>query len=278
MHGKIGDYALLGDTQTAALVSRGGSIDWMCLPRFDSPACFAAILGGSEHGYWRLAPETASAARRCYRGDTLVLETDYEGPEGAVTVVDAMPPADDGTVRLVRQVIGRGGRVPMRMELVPRFGYGLHTPRLERSGPDLLAVCGLHALRVAGPVPVTVRDGAATASFTVTGRQRVPFMATWHLAHQPPPPPAVPEDLIGACERWWRAWADRCTYQGEWRPAVIRSLLTLKALTYGASGGMVAAPTTALPEAIGGTRNWDYRYRSVRQCAGLQAGGEGGRA
>ncbi len=267
MHGKIGDYALLGDTQTASLVSRDGSIDWMCLPRFDSPACFAAMLGGSEHGYWLLAPATGAAVRRRYRGDTLVLETDYEGPEGAVTVVDTMPPAVGGTVRVVRLVIGRGGQVPMRMELVPRFGYGLHSPVLERSGPDLLAICGLHALRFATPVPMTVRSGSATASFTVSGRQRVPFMMTWHPAHQPPPPPAAPEDLITAGERWWHAWAERCTYEGEFRPAVIRSLLTLKALTYGASGGMVAAPTTSLPEAIGGSRNWDYRYCWVRDAA-----------
>ena len=267
MHGKIGDYALLGDTQTAALVSRDGSIDWMCLPRFDSPACFAAMLGGSEHGRWLLAPTTAAAVRRRYRGDTLVLETDYECPAGAVTVVDTMPPAVGGTVRVVRLVIGRGGQVPMRMELVPRFGYGLHTPVLERTGPDLIAVCGLHALRFATPVPVAVKNGSATASFTVRDQQRVPFMITWHPAHQPPPPPAAPEDLITACERWWRAWAERCTYEGEFRPAVIRSLLTLKALTYGASGGMVAAPTTSLPEAIGGTRNWDYRYCWVRDAA-----------
>ena len=202
MHTKIGDYALLGDTQTAALVSRDGSIDWMCLPRFDSPPCFAAMLGGSEHGHWLLAPTTAPPVRRRYRGDTLVLETDYECPEGAVTVVDTMPPAVGGTVRVVRLVIGRGGQVPMRMELVPRFGYGLHTPALERTGPDLLAVCGLHALRFATPAPVAVKNGSATASFTVSDQQRVPFMITWHPAHQPPPPPAAPEDLITACERW----------------------------------------------------------------------------
>ncbi len=267
MHGRIGDYALLGDTQTAALVSRDGSIDWMCLPRFDSPACFAAVLGGGEYGHWRLAPTGAVAVRRRYRADTLVLETDYEGPDGAVTVVDAMPPADDRTVRVVRLVIGRGGRVPMRMDLVPRFGYGLHSPVLERSGPELLAVCGLHALRFAAPVPLTLQDGAATAEFTVTGQERMPFMLTWHPAHQPPPPPAAPEHLISACERWWHSWAERCTYQGEWRPAVIRSLITLKALTYGATGGIVAAPTTSLPEAIGGSRNWDYRYCWVRDAA-----------
>ena len=177
------------------------------------------MLGGSEHGHWLLAPTTAAAVRRRYRGDTLVLETDYEGPDGAVTVVDTMPPAVGGAVRVVCLVIGRGGQVPMRMELIPRFGYGLTDHR----------VCGLHALRFATPVPVAVRGGSATASFTVSGQQRVPFMITWHPAHQPPPPPAAPEDLITADERWWRAWAERCTYQGEFRRAVIRSLLTLKA-------------------------------------------------
>ncbi len=205
MHGRIGDYALLGDTQTAALAGRDGSIDWMCLPRFDSPACFAAILGGSEHGRWLLAPTAAAAARRRYRGDTLILETDYECPEGAVTVVDTMPPAVDGTVRVVRMVIGRAARVPMRMELVPRFGYGLHSPVLERTGPDLIAVCGLHAFRLAAPVPVAVRDGTATASFTVSGQQRVPFMLTWHLAA----PAAATARRSGAPDRRVRALVAR---------------------------------------------------------------------
>jgi GH15 family glucan-1,4-alpha-glucosidase len=268
MHAEIGDYALLGDTQTAALVSRNGSVDWLCLPRFDSAACFATIVGGAEHGRWLLAPTApAASARRHYRGDTLVLETDYEGTDGAVTVVDAMPPPDGRGVTLVRLVIGRGGRMPMCMEFAPRFGYGRHTPVLERSGRGLLAISGPDALRLSTPAKLINHGGTARASFTVTGQQRVPFTLTWFRSHQPPPPQPAPEDLLADCERYWRTWAERCTYQGPWRPAVIRSLLTLKALTYAPTGGMIAAPTTSLPEAIGGTRNWDYRYCWLRDAA-----------
>ena len=268
MRPEIGDYALLGDTRTAALVSRGGSIDWLCLPRFDSPACFAAILGSSEHGRWLLAPAAEPVAvRRRYRGDTLVLETEYEGREGAVTVVDAMPIADGRSVSIVREVVGRGGRVPMQMELAPRFGYGRYSPVLAQAGGDLLAVCGPDTLRLSAPVDVESREGTARATFTVTGRQRVPFVLTWFPSREPAPPRAEPDALVSGCERWWQAWAARCTYDGEWRPAVIRSLLTLKALIYAPAGGMVAAPTTSLPERISGTRNWDYRYCWLRDAA-----------
>jgi GH15 family glucan-1,4-alpha-glucosidase len=267
MRAEIGDYALLGDTRTAALVSRDGSIDWLCVPRFDSPACFAALLGGSEHGRWLLAPAAPVAIRRRYRGDTLVLETDYECPEGAATVVDAMPIQADGAVTIARLVIGRGGRVPMRMELAPRFGYGRHQPALTRAGGDLLAACGPDTLRLCTPAELNDRDGAACATFTVTGRQQVPFVLTWFPPGERAPRHAGAENLIAGCERWWRAWAERCTYEGEWRPAVIRSLLTLKALIYQPTGGMVAAATTSLPELIGGTRNWDYRYCWLRDAA-----------
>ena len=268
MRPEIGDYALLGDTRTAALVSRGGSVDWLCAPRFDSPACFASILGGSEHGHWLLAPAAAPvAARRRYRRDTLVLETDYESREGAVTVVDAMPVADGHGGSIVREVIGRGGKVPMRTELILRFGYGRHSPLLAQAGGDLLAVCGPETLRLSAPVGLAGRDGTARATFTVTGRQRVPFVLTWFPTGEPAPPHPDPEALISGCERWWQAWAARCTYDGEWRPAVIRSLLTLKALIYAPTGGMVAAPTTSLPERVGGTRNWDYRYCWLRDAA-----------
>jgi GH15 family glucan-1,4-alpha-glucosidase len=268
MRVEIGDYALLGDTRTAALVSRAGSIDWLCLPRFDSPACFAALLGSREHGRWLLAPTTTGvAARRRYRGDTLVLQTEYEGPEGAVTVVDAMPVPDDQGVRIVRLVVGRGGRVPMRMELAPRFGYGCRPPALDRAGGDLLAVSGSDRLRLSTPVQLDGRDGTARATFTVTERQRVPFVLTWFRSGEPAPPQTSAEAVLAGCERWWSAWAAQCTYDGEWRPAVIRSLLTLKALIYAPTGGMVAAPTTSLPERIGGTRNWDYRYCWLRDAA-----------
>ena len=268
MQPDIGDYALLSDTRTAALVSRRGSIDWLCVPRFDSPACFAGILGSSEHGRWLLAPAGGPvASRRRYRGDTLVLETDYECREGAVTVVDAMPVAGGHGGRLVREVMGRGGQVPMRMELTPRFGYGRHSPVLAPAAGDLLAVCGPDTLRLSAPVRLACRDGTARATFTVTGRERVPFVLTWFPSREPVPPDDDPEALISRCERWWQAWAAQCTYDGEWRPAVIRSLLTLKALIYAPTGGMVAAPTTSLPERIGGTRNWDYRYCWLRDAA-----------
>jgi GH15 family glucan-1,4-alpha-glucosidase len=267
----IGDYALLGDTRTAALVSREGSIDWLCLPRFDSPACFAAVLGSRDHGRWLLAPTgtpaRATVARRRYRGDTLVLETEHEGPAGAVTVVDAMPPANVREITIVRVVVGRSGRVPVRMEFAPRFGYGRHAPSTGRVGEDLLAVCGPDTLRLSTPVQLDGRDGMVRASFTVTAGQRVPFVLTWFPSGRPTPPPADAEDLIAGCARWWRAWAARCTYHGPWRPAVIRSLLTLKALIYAPTGGMVAAPTTSLPEQVGGTRNWDYRYCWLRDAA-----------
>jgi GH15 family glucan-1,4-alpha-glucosidase len=268
MHAEIGDYALLGDTRTAALVSREGSIDWLCAPRFDSPAFFAAIVGGEEHGRWLLTPMAAPvSSRRCYRGDTLVLETEYACREGAVTVVDAMPIQNGPGATVARLVIGRGGRVRMRMELIPRFGYGLHPPRLSQAAGDLLAVCGPDTLRLSSPILLDLHEGTARATFTVTARERVPLVLTWVPSGYPEPPRQDAEELVADCERSWQAWAQRCTYQGEWRPAVIRSLLTLKALIYGPTGGMVAAATTSLPEQIGGSRNWDYRYCWLRDAA-----------
>jgi GH15 family glucan-1,4-alpha-glucosidase len=264
----IEDYALLGDMGTAALVSRAGSVDWLCVPRFDSAACFAGLLGQREHGRWLLAPSsTPQAIRRQYRDETLVLETDYETDQGSVTVVDAMPPGYAGqTVTLVRIVVGRSGRVPMRMELAIRLGYGLLTPWLEQVGPDLLAVSGPDALRLSTPVEVTEREGSAQAEFSVSEGQRVPFVLTWFPSHESAPPHLEPEHLVADTERWWRAWAERCTYEGEWREAVIRSLLTLRALTYEPTGGLVAAPTTSLPEQLGGGRNWDYRFCWLRDA------------
>jgi GH15 family glucan-1,4-alpha-glucosidase len=264
----IEDYALLGDMGTAALVSRGGSVDWVCVPRFDSPACFAALLGDAEHGRWLLAPAAEPGAiRRRYRDETLVLETDYETEDGAVTVIDTMPPGSAGrTVNLVRIVVGRGGRMPMRMALAIRFGYGLLRPWLERVDGDLLAVSGPDALRLSTPIDLIERDGAAEAEFSVSEGERVPFVLTWFPSHESAPPHLEPEHLVAGAERWWRAWAERCTYQGEWREAVVRSLLTLRALTYEPTGGLVAAPTTSLPEQLGGGRNWDYRFCWLRDA------------
>jgi len=178
-----------------------------------------------------------------------------------------MPLQDDAAVTVARIVTGKAGHVQMRMEFTPRFGYGLHQPRLERAGADLLAVCGRDTLRLSTPIELDVRDGTAVATFTVKRGERVPFVATWFPSSSPRPPSLHAEDLVTGCESWWQAWARRCTYQGEWRPAVIRSLLTLKALTYGPTGGMVAAATTSLPELIGGSRNWDYRYCWLRDAA-----------
>jgi GH15 family glucan-1,4-alpha-glucosidase len=264
----IEDYALLGDMSTAALVSREGSVDWLCVPRFDSPACFAALLGKPEHGRWLLSPAATSATtRRRYRDETLVLETDHETEDGSVTVIDTMPPTSASRrVTLVRIVVGRRGRVPMRMQLAIRYGYGLLTPWLERVDADLLAVCGPDALRLATPVEVTDSNGSAEAEFSVAEGQRLPFVLTWFPSHEPGPPHLDAEHLVTETELWWRDWAQRCTYDGEWREAVVRSLLTLRALTYEPTGGLVAAPTTSLPELLGGGRNWDYRFCWLRDA------------
>lgn len=268
MPSEISDYALLGDTHTAALVSRGGSIDWLCAPRFDSPAFFAALIGTPQHGHWRLAPRPGPVvSRRRYRADTLVLETDYECAEGGVTVVDAMPIQDGPSVTVARLVIGRHGLVRMQTEFVPRFGYGLHRPRLDRAANEIRVVCGPDALRLATTVELDARDDMAHATFAVRPGEQVPFVLAWEPTGCTRPPQQSAADLITGCEHWWQAWARRCTYQGEWRPAVIRSLLTLKALCYGPTGGMVAAATTSLPELIGGSRNWDYRYCWLRDAA-----------
>jgi GH15 family glucan-1,4-alpha-glucosidase len=263
------EYALLGDMSTAALLSRRGSLDWLCVPRFDSPACFAALLGDARHGRWLLAPADAPrSVRRRYRDETMVLETDYESDEGSVTVIEAMPPGDAGRhVTVVRIVVGRTGRMRMRTELAVRFGYGLLTPWLERNASgDLLAVSGPDALRLATPVELAEKDGAAVADFTVAEGERVPFVLTRFPAHDAAPHHLDAEHLVLDAEQWWRSWADRCTYQGEWREAVVRSLLTLRALTYQPTGGLVAAPTTSLPEALGGGRNWDYRFCWLRDA------------
>jgi GH15 family glucan-1,4-alpha-glucosidase len=267
MPAPIEEYALIGDTHTAALVSKAGSVDWLCVPRFDSPACFAALLGTPEHGRFLLAPgmEPRRVARR-YREGTLVLETDYETADGLATVVDTMPPREQAPA-LVRLVHGRRGRIPMRMELTVRFGYGQFAPWIRRSAGDLLAVSGPDALRLSTPVE-TRNDGACqTAEFVVTEGEQVPFVLTWFPSHEPEPPHLDPFYLISDAERWWRAWSERCTYEGEWREAVVRSLITLKALTYAPTGGVVAAPTTSLPAQLGGVRNWDYRYCWLRDAA-----------
>jgi GH15 family glucan-1,4-alpha-glucosidase len=266
MAAPIEDYALIGDTHTAALVSREGSIDWLCLPRFDSPACFAALLGDPSNGYWRLAPVgPVREVRRRYQGDTLVLETEHQTDDGVVRVVDCMPPrqADPDVARVVE---GVSGRVPMRMELTIRFDYGSIVPWVRHVQGALHAIAGPDSVWLRTPVPVHGENWTTLADFTVAEGERVPFMLTWHASHRQAPRRIDPVKALGDTEAWWGEWASGIGYSGGWQDAVIRSLLTLKALTYAPTGGIVAAPTTSLPEWPGGVRNWDYRYCWLRDA------------
>ncbi|HEY3585993.1 MAG TPA: glycoside hydrolase family 15 protein, partial [Myxococcaceae bacterium] len=263
---RIEDYAVIGDTQSAALVGRDGSIDWLCFPRFDSPACFAALLGTPDHGRWLLAPEApVREIRRQYRGDTLVLETEFHTDEGVVRVIDAMP-IRTRWLDLVRVVEGVKGRVRMKMELVVRFDYGSIIPWVRQTKRALLAVGGPDALELFSPVPTHGKDFTTVASFDVAAGDRLPFLVNWYPSHEDPPPRTDPLRELTQTERYWQKWSDRCAYKGPWREAVVRSLLTLKALTYAPTGGIVAAVTTSLPEQLGGVRNWDYRYCWVRDA------------
>jgi GH15 family glucan-1,4-alpha-glucosidase len=262
----IEDYALIGDCHTAALVGRDGSIDWLCLPRFDSGACFAALLGGPEHGRWQIAPagETRSVRRR-YRDGTLILETEFETDEGAVRVIDCMPLA--GNRRdLVRIVSGVHGRVRMQMELVIRFDYGSIVPWVRKAHGRLLATAGPDTLELFTPVHTRGEQMKTVAQFEVAAGTNTPFVLSYRPSHEPMEWPIDAEHALQETEHAWLAWAERCRYRGRWRPAVLRSLLTLKALTYQPTGGVVAAPTTSLPEQAGGVRNWDYRYCWLRDA------------
>jgi GH15 family glucan-1,4-alpha-glucosidase len=262
----IEDYAVVGDTQTAALVGNDGSVDWLCLPRFDSGAMFAALLGGPENGRWLLAPAgPVRRVRRRYRGESLMLETEFETDDGTVRLIDFMPPRGDAA-DLVRIVEGVHGRVPMRMELRGRFDYGLVVPWVYRDTHDLVAVAGPDAAWLRTPVPTELRDHTARAEFSVGAGDDAPFVLTWKPSHRPAPRPFAAREALARTEDHWRAWISHCTYRGEWRDAVVRSLLTLKALTYAPTGGIVAAVTTSLPEQLGGMRNWDYRYCWLRDA------------
>ncbi|HMA47652.1 MAG TPA: glycoside hydrolase family 15 protein [Frankiaceae bacterium] len=267
MPARIEDYALLGDLQTAALVGRDGSVDWLCLPRFDSGASLAALLGDEENGHWRLAPAAGGpAARRRYRGDTLILESEWDTPEGTVRVVDLMPPRGEAP-DVVRIVQGVSGRVPMRGELRLRFDYGQVVPWVHHTDGQLVAVAGPDAMWLHTPVRAHGEDFATLAEFTVHAGQSVPFVLTWRESHLPAPKPVDPVRALVDTERFWTAWAGRADYDGLWREAVIRSLVVLRALTYAPTGGIVAAATTSLPEQLGGVRNWDYRYCWLRDAA-----------
>jgi GH15 family glucan-1,4-alpha-glucosidase len=262
----IEDYALIGDTRTAALVNKSGSIDWWCVPRFDSGACFAALLGDRSHGRWLIAPANgALGVRRRYRDDSLVLETEFATETGVVRLVDCMPPGEN-TPNVVRLVEGVAGEVAMQMELIVRFDYGWVVPWVRRADGCLTAVGGPDALLLRTPVPTRGENFTTVSEFRVRAGERVPFVLSWYPSHAPPPPELDVEAAIAGAETWWREWAGRSGYHGPWRDAVIRSAITLKALTYSPTGGIVAAPTTSLPEWIGGVRNWDYRYCWLRDA------------
>jgi GH15 family glucan-1,4-alpha-glucosidase len=262
----IEDYALIGNTRTAALVGKDGSIDWLCLPRFDSPACFAALLGEAQHGRWLLAP-TAGVVdiRRSYRDATLVLETDFETADGAVRVIDCMP-LWEGRSDLVRVIRGLWGQVTMRMELIIRFDYGSLVPWVHRLDGGLAATAGPDALELRTIVDLHGEDFMTVAEFTVSEGQWIPFVLSYFASHESPPLPIDPYAAVAATAQWWQQWAGCCSYAGQWREAVLRSLITLKALTYAPTGGIVAAVTTSLPEQPGGVRNWDYRFCWLRDA------------
>ena len=269
----IEDYGLIGDMQTAALVGRNGSVDWLCLPRFDSASCFAALLGDERHGRWLLAPadETVTSNRR-YRPGTLVLETDFETADGAVRVIDFMPKRGDGPPRLMRIVEGLRGRVPMRMELCLRPDYATIQPWLELASDGAVATAGPDSFRLSTPVPLEIHDSVARSEFVVTEGVRRRLTLTWHYSFEPAPIVEDADSALARTEHWWRDWSDRCTYEGAYRDHVLTSLIALKAMTSETTGALVAAPTTSLPEDLGGERNWDYRYCWLRDSVlALQA-------
>ncbi|MEU0672357.1 glycoside hydrolase family 15 protein [Streptomyces sp. NPDC006172] len=267
MHPLIEDYAVIGDEQTAALVGRDGSIDWLCLPRFDSGACFARLLGDEDNGHWRIAPSGVEGpcTRRAYRPDTLVLDTEWETADGAIRVTDLMPQRDRAP-DVVRVVEGLRGRVTVRSTLRLRFDYGSVVPWMRRSDGHRVAVAGPDAvwLRSEPEVLTWGEDFCTFSEFTVEEGESVAFVLTWHPSHHPRPPLVDPREALDVSVADWQAWSARCRYDGPHRDVVVRSLITLKALTYVPTGGIVAALTTSLPEELGGVRNWDYRYCWLR--------------
>ena len=254
----IEDYALIGDMQSAALVSRGGSIDWLCLPQFDSEACFAALLGDERYGYWQIAPaRDFTRVRRRYRPGTLVLETEFSTPTGVVRLIDCMPPRVADPV-LIRLVEGVAGRVDMRMTLAARFEYGLTLPRVRQQDAARRLVAGHQSLWVFSPLEVHTQDADLVARFSVGEGDRVPVAAVWRPSHRPAPAPPPASALVERTGSWWRTWVAGLRHvdagAGGWQDAVIRSLITLKALSYAPTGGLIAAPTTSLPQQTCGMR------------------------
>jgi GH15 family glucan-1,4-alpha-glucosidase len=263
---RIEDYALIGDLQTAALVSRAGSIDWCCFPRFDSGACFAALLGEPRHGRWLLAPAThVGRSSRRYRKDTLILESVFETDEGVVRAIDFMPPRGKAP-DIVRIVEGLEGDVPMRSELVIRFDFGHIVPWVRRIDHARVATAGPDALCFRTPVEVRGEEMTTVSEFTLARGERIPFVLTWFPSHEEPPEEVDAEQALSDSEDYWLDWAGTCDHSGEYHEEIHQSLLVLKALTYAPTGGIVAAPTTSLPELLGGVRNWDYRFCWLRDA------------
>jgi GH15 family glucan-1,4-alpha-glucosidase len=268
MSSRIEDYGLIGDRHTAALVSRGGSVDWLCWPRFDSDACFAALLGGREHGRWQIAPRQPFQVTRRYRPNTLILETRFETADGAATLVDFMPSRDARNSNIVRLVRGERGRVAMTMELVLRFGYGGVVPWVTRLDDNTLrAIAGPDMVVLRTPIAFRGENFTTVGEFAAVAGETTPFVLTYGPSHMPSPAAPDPGEALGETERYWTGWAGKGETAGPWSDAVTRSLITLKALTYAPTGGMVAAPTTSLPERLGGERNWDYRFCWLRDAA-----------
>jgi GH15 family glucan-1,4-alpha-glucosidase len=263
----VDDYALIGDRGTAALVNRDGSIDWLCWPRFDSAACFAALLGSRDNGRWLIgAADPQAHVRRCYRDNTLILETAVETADGAATVVDFMPPRDQASA-IVRLVSGKRGRIAMRTELIIRFDYGSLTPWVTRlHDGSLRAIAGPDMVVLRTPAPLRGVDFTTVGDFTISAGETVPFVLSYGPSHLPPPRPIDPAKALAATDAFWSQWIGQAEPAGEWSEAVSRSLITLKALSYQPSGAIAAAPTTSLPEHLGGTRNWDYRYCWLRDA------------
>src|SRR5499427_5072549 len=266
MPSKIEDYGLIGNTFTSALVSCSGSIDWLCAPRFDSDACFTALVGYDEHGRWSLFPTaTVRENRQRYRDDTMILETEFACDGGVARVIDFMPMS--GRCDVVRIIEGVDGEVPLEMLLDVRFGYGADTPFIEKMGDGVCFLSGPDALILRTPVALEQSGRHVSAYFRVKKNDRIPMQLTWFASHEEPPAAANVEQTLASTEQFWREWAGRCAYQGRWRDAVVRSLVTLKAMTYSPTGAVVAAPTTSLPESIGGVRNWDYRFCWMRDAS-----------
>jgi GH15 family glucan-1,4-alpha-glucosidase len=263
----IEDYALIGDCETAALVSRNGSIDWLCWPRFDSEACFAALLGTQEHGHWQIGPRHPQARiTRRYRPKTLILETRFETPEGAVTLIDFMPPRGRHS-NVVRIVAAESGRVQMATTLIFRFGYGAVVPWVTRMEDGTWrAIAGPDMVVLRTPVNLRGENLTTVATFSVAAGDMIPFVLTYCSSNQPPPSARDPTASLEAADAFWHDWTGKCSAEGPWHDALMRSLITLKALTYAPTGGIVAAPTTSLPERLGGLRNWDYRFCWLRDA------------